>query len=64
MALEVRKGQAAAARQMAHGAAASLRITVLCVRAVEKMRANRETTSRKEIPRPDLRLRLEKKPFR
>ena len=45
-AIEVCKGQAAAARQMAQGAAASLRITaVLCVCARAKLRPNLETIS-------------------
>ena len=63
MAIEVRQGQAAAARQMAHGAAASLRITaVLCVCArggkTKKIPPKLETTSGEEIPCPGLSLRL------
>ena len=59
MAIEVREGQAAAARQMAQGAAASSRITAalcVCVRARANLRPNLETTSGEEIPCPDLSL--------
>ena len=59
MAIEVREDQAAPARQMAQGAAASSRITaVLCVCAPGGgfWRPNLGTTSGEEIPCPDLRL--------
>ena len=62
MAIEVREGQAAAARQMAEGSAASSRITAVlcvcaCVRAAANSRSNLETTSGEEIPCPHLSLR-------
>ena len=64
IAIEVREGRAAAARQMAQGAAAFSRI-FCCVRAGANLPPNLETTSGEEISRPDLSLRSGRNtPFR